>query len=167
MGTKVTSPKLTFVTFEPRNGVFVAYMPVQGLISIERDPAYILRKAAKLYECSVVTMRLLVAEIHAFRKNHTPTPARKIWQLGNAIFGLRKELEGLSLQMDGFYDHLGRDLGVKRKWLEKVIILRRYLPDEKLIPESLNWGRCEKGTRKVAERLRDGHLIDKTMRTNQ
>jgi len=65
-------------------------------------------------------------------------------------------LAELSLEIDDVYKHLVRDLGAKRKWLEKAIIFRRYLPTQDLIPQSLNWGRCEKGTRRVAERLRDG-----------
>ena len=159
MGKKVTSKKLTFVSFEPRNGSFTGFLPMEGLISMEKDPDLVLRKAATLYERSIIAMRALVAEIHRFRANHTLTPARTIWQLGNAIFELRAGLERLHLQVDGFYDHLVRDLDVKRKWLEKVIIFRRYLPKEDLIPESLNWGRCEKGTKRVAEKLLKGDAV--------
>lgn len=134
----------------------MAFLSIDGIISMESDPSSVLQNAADSYSRSIRTMRLLLAEIQAFRKNHTPTPARKIWQLGDTMFGLRDNLEHISLQIDGFYDHLVRDLGVKRKWLEKVVILRRYLVKEELIPSSLNWGRCEKGTRKVAERLLKG-----------
>jgi hypothetical protein len=101
-------------------------------------------------------MRIFIKEIQALRNNRKLLPAFKIWQLGNAIFELQHNLNKLFLQLDGLYDHLVRDLGVKRKWLEKVIIFRRYLPDENAIPQSLNWGRCEKGTRLVAEKLRKG-----------
>ena len=155
----MTSNKLTFVSFEPRNGSFVALLPLEGLITVGGDPAVLLQNVAKVYARYVTDMRLLIAEIQAFRTTHTPTPARKVWELGNAIFALREELEQLSLEMDSFYDHLVRDLGVKRKWLEKVIIFRRHLPDEELIPKPLNWGRCEKGTRNVAKRLRDGYKV--------
>lgn len=164
MGQKVTLKKLAFVSFQPKEGGFMAFVSMEGLILMERDPALVLREAAKVYEHSIiVAMRPLIAEIHSLRRNRIPTPARKMWRLGNAIFELVGQLEQLSLQLDGFYDHLTRDLGVKRKWLEKVIILRRYLPEEELIPESLNWGRCEKGTRKVAEGLRAGRLMDKAV----
>ncbi len=153
------SPKrLTFVAFEPRNDTFVAFMPMEALVSTSEDPASMVRQAAKLYEDSIRAMRTSIDQIQRNRTSHTPTPARKIWELGNVIFGLCEELDRLSLQIDGLYEHLTRDLAVKRKWLEKVIILRRYLPDVSAIPESLSWGRCEKGTRKIAERLRDGHM---------
>jgi len=152
----VTSEKLVFVAFEPENGQFVALLSIEGLLSSDRDPEAVLRKAAKLYERSTLRMKSLVAEIQAYRAERKLVPARKIWHLGDAIFELTSQLRELSLEIDRLYDHLVRDLDAKRKWLEKVIIFRRCLPDKELIPESLNWGRCEKGTRRVAERLRDG-----------
>ena len=152
----MTGSKLAFVSFQPGNSGFTAFMSMEELISSERDPEPELRKAIEVYECSITRMRCLVTEIQGLRANHKLLPARKVWQLGDAIFGLRNDLEKLSIQMNGLYNHLVRDLGVKRKWLEKVIIFRRYLPEEDVIPESLNWGRCEKGTRRVAERLRKG-----------
>jgi len=156
MGEEMTSDKLAFVAFEPTNGQFVAFLSIEGLFSSDRDPEAVLGKAAEVYERSTTRMKTLVEEIQASRADRKRVPARKIWDLGDAIFELKGELEKLSLQIDRLYDHLARDLGAKRKWLEKVIIFRRYLPDETLIPESLNWGRCEKGTRKAAERLRNG-----------
>lgn len=152
----MTSDKLAFVAFEPKNGQFVALLSIEGLLSSDRDPEAVLRKAAKVYERSTLRMKSLVAEIQAYRAERKLVPARKIWHLGDAIFELTSQLQELSLEIDRLYAHLVRDLDAKRKWLEKVIIFRRYLPDKELIPESLNWGRCEKGTRRVAERLRDG-----------
>jgi len=152
----VTADKLAFVAFEPRGGQIVALVSIEGLFSSDSDPETVLRKAAEVYERSITRMKSLVEEIQASRADRKVVPARKIWKLGDAIFDLTGQLEELSLQIDRLYDHLVRDLGAKRKWLEKVIIFRRYLPDKELIPSSLNWGRCEKGTRRVAERLRDG-----------
>jgi len=131
---------------------------MEELISSDNDPELTLRKAAKVYEHSIARMRNIVKEIQNFRDNRKLLPARKVWQLGDSIFELQNNLNTLSLQLDGLYDHLVRDLGVKRKWLEKVIIFRRYLPDENAIPQSLNWGHCEKGTRRVAEKLRRAYF---------
>jgi len=150
----VTGEKLVFVSFEPSNGHFTAFLPMEELISGDNDPEPTLRKAAEVYEHSIIKMRNLVKEIQDFRDNRKLLPARKVWQLGDAVFELQDNLNRLSLQLDGLYDHLVRDLGVKRKWLEKVIIFRRYLPDENAIPQSLNWGRCKNGTRRAAEKLR-------------
>ena len=154
----MTVEKLAFVSFEPSDRQFRAFLPMEELFSSNNDPESTLRKAAEVYEHSIVKMRNLVKEIQDFRDNRKLLPARKVWQLGDAIFELQHDLNNLSLQLDGLYDHLVRDLGVKRKWLEKVIIFRRYLPDENAVPQSLNWGRCEKGTRRAAENLkRDYH----------
>lgn len=156
MGKEVISSKLAFISFEPQGGHFVAFLAMEAIISSERDPALILSKATKLYERSITRMRSMIAEIQITRANHKKVSARKIWQLGDTIFKLKDDLEGLSLQLDNVYAHLSRDLRVKRKWLEKVVIFRRYLPSKEFVPKSLNWGRCEKGTRRVAEKLRKG-----------
>lgn len=148
--------KLPFVSFEPINESFRAYLSMEEFILSDKDPELTIRKAVKIYENSIIEMRTFIKEIQGFRINRKRLPALKIWQLGNAIFELQFNLNKLFLQLDGLYDHLVRDLDVKRKWLEKVIIFRRYLPNENAIPQSLNWGRCEKGTRRIAEKLRKG-----------
>ena len=148
--------KLSFVSFEPINKSFRAYLSMEEFILGKNDSELTIRKAVKVYENSLTEMRNFIKEIQNFRNDRKPLPAIKIWQLGNTIFELQGNLNKLSLQLDGLYNHLVRDLGVKRKWLANVIIFRRYLPDENAIPQSLNWGRCEKGTRRVAEKLRKG-----------
>ncbi len=144
------------MSFEPANGKFRGFLTMESVIASERNPEPILHRATKVYERAIARLRSLLVEIRASRANRKPIAARKIWQVGHTIFQLRDELGKLSLELDGVYNHLIRDLGVKRQWLEKAIILRRYLPQQTLIPTSLNWGRCEKGTRRVAERLRRG-----------
>ena len=83
-------------------------------------------------------------------------PARDVWKVGDVVFKLTEDLRSLALEVDDLYAHLTRDIGVKRKWLEKAIILRRYVPDRKAIPAQLNWGRIEKGTKRSAERIAQG-----------
>jgi len=152
----MTSQEPVFVTVEPSDSRFRAFVSIESLMSMEGDPEPVLQKAAELYENALMNMRPLIVDIEAHRAHHKPIPARMIWKLGDTVFQLRSQLEALSLQLNDVYAHLVRDLDVKRKWLEKVIILRRYLPTEDLIPQHLNWGRLEKGTRRLAERLRDG-----------
>jgi len=148
--------KRAFISFELVDKRFRAYLSMKEFILSDKDPELTIRKATKIYENSIIEMRTFIKEIQNFRNSRKLLPAYKVWQLGNAIFELQGNLSKLYLQLDGLYNHLVRDLGVKRKWLEKVIIFRRYLPDENAIPQSLNWGRCEKGTRRVAEKLRKG-----------
>ena len=156
----MSSEKLAFVSFKPQDGNFVGLLSMDSVISEEIDLEVALGNAAKIYERSIIKMGSILGEIRDGRANHKPIPARKIWQIGQLIFQLRSQLERLSLQLDGLYNHLVRDLGVKRKWLEKVIILRRYIPDKEMIPKPLNWGRCEKGTRRIALKLTKGLPLD-------
>lgn len=156
MGKEVISEEIAFISFEPQDGHFIAFLAMEAFINGKKDPELILRNATKVYERSIIRMRAIIAEIQAARANHRSIPARKIWQLGDTIFKLKEDLEKLSVQLDNVYAHLVRDLKVKRKWLEKVVIFRRYLPSKEFIPKSLNWGCCEKGTRRVAEKLRKG-----------
>lgn len=152
----MSQKELHFVSFEMVGTQFRASFAMETFVTTGVDPEALLRKSANVYEKSVCSMCRIVNEIKAMRKNRQLTPARKIWELGDEIFRLTKKLAALSLQVDGLYNHLVRDLEVKRKWLEKVVIFRRYLPNKNLIPKSLNWGQCEKGTRKVAEKLLGG-----------
>lgn len=126
------------------------------VLNIETNPEVLTRKAAITYARAIRRMRKLMSRINTARAARKPIPARAVWEVGNMVFSLRDDLEKLSLQLNGVYSHLTRDIGVKRQWLEKAIILRRYLPNKILIPDNLNWGQCEKGTRRVAERLRRG-----------
>jgi hypothetical protein len=73
------------------------------------------------------------------------------------VFKLRDDLAELRVQLDDLYAHLTRDVGPKRKWLEKAVILRRYVNAEDIIPPSLNWGRCKDGTKRIAEQLTADH----------
>lgn len=146
----------TFVSFKKNNEKYDAFIAINGFFSSNDDLELLLSKASALYGSYISKMRALIGIITEFRASRRPLPARKIWQLGDLIFKLVNELNGLSLQIDGIYDHLERDLNAKRKWLEKVVIFRRYIPEERMIPEHLNWGKCEKGTRRVAELIQEG-----------
>jgi len=154
----VKANNFSFISIEPKNGNFVASMSMEGFIDNEVDPEVLTRNAINIYEKYIKRMRNFIGGIQDDRKKRKPIFARKIWQLGNAIFKMTEELENLSLYLDNLYYHLTRDLGVKRKWLEKVVIFRRYILEVSLIPKSLNWGRCEKGTRNIAEKISKGSI---------
>jgi len=143
----------SFISFEPKEGKFSAFLPMETAIEREGNLESELSKLTKIYEDSIDEMRFILKKIQEARINKKPVPAYLIWRLGNKIFLLTNKLESLSFQLDGLYNHLVRDLGVKRKWLEKVIIFRRYVPNENIIPRLINWGVFEKGTRRKAEQL--------------
>ena len=148
--------ELAFISFQRDLGKYVAYVPVQQFLSHEGDAEAEMKKASVVYEHAVLRMQSVLSEIADYRHRRVVLPATKMWELGDNIFKLVEDLKALSFQIDGIYEHLVRDLNVKRKWLEKVIIFRRHIPDEHLIPRSLGWGVCEKGTRRKAERISQG-----------
>jgi len=148
--------KLIFVSFKNDNDKYNSYIDVDSFLSTGDDIELIMKKAASIYNNMIIKMKNKISEIDEYRRKRCPLPTRKIWELGDIIFKLVEDLNELNLQIDAIYNHLERDLNVKRKWLEKVIILRRYVPDKSMIPEYLNWGKCEKGTRRVAEQIKNG-----------
>lgn len=148
-----------YVSFEPRGMHFIAFVPIDAVESQERDLEVLLRDAEVRYRDHLSAMRCQVGKIAERRKRRLPVLARTMWALGDQAFQLVRSLSSVGLELDGLYDHLSRDLGVKRKWLEKVIIFRRYIAAVDFIPESLSWGKCERGTRGVAERIMRGESI--------
>jgi hypothetical protein len=148
--------KLIFISFKNDNDKYNSFIDVDSFLSTEDDIELITKKAASIYSNLIIKMKDKINEIETYRRKRCPLPTRKIWELGDIIFKLVEDLNELNLQIDGIYNHLERDLNVKRKWLEKVIILRRYVPEETMIPEYLNWSKCEKGTRRVAEQIKNG-----------
>jgi len=156
VGEEVTIGRLGFVSFEPANGAFRAFLSIHAALDGDSDPEDLAREAGAVYERLVGQMRSAVEQIDVLRRTHTPIPARKVWQLGDLVFRLTGELAERGLELDGVYEHLTRDLGVKRKWLEKVIILRRYIDNVSVIPKSMNWGQFDKGTGRTARALRNG-----------
>lgn len=145
---------LQFVSFNPSNGSFNGFLSIGVAFEVEDDPQILIKKAVGVYEKYIRKMRLMVEDLNEARLKHIPVPASKIWVFGNNIFMLKNELEYLGLQVDGLYEHLSRDLSVKRKWLEKVVILRRYIPSKNIIPRASKWGAFEKGTAKKARALK-------------
>ena len=145
--------KLAFVSFEFRDGRIRPFLSMEGLSRLRGDPEQVLSKAAKAYESRVRTMRALRTRIEDARRSGQLVRARLVWRLGDAVYKLKEDLAHLSLELDGLYDHLQVALGVKPKWLQKVLSFRRHVPDEKLIPLSLSWGQCSRAPRRTAEQL--------------
>lgn len=156
MGQEIATKKLSFVSFELKNNTYVGSLSLDAAMIEHGNLETVLQRATKVYSHSIYKMSTLIEQIAEMRNHRKRVPARKIWELGDHIFKLKKDLERLSLQLDGLYAHLVRDLQVKKKWLEKVVIFRRYIHKKTLIPKSLNWGRCEKGTKRVAVALQKG-----------
>jgi hypothetical protein len=153
VGRAVTRVALTFVTFEPCVDGFLASVEMELALVLNRDIESLLADAAGVYAKSVTGMRSQLAQIEQTRHQRTAVLARSIWDVGDSVFKLTGRLARLSLQLNGLYLHLMRDLGVRRMWLEKVIMFRRHVPKRSLVPPNLPWGRCSRTPRRAAELL--------------
>lgn len=160
MGSKVMRAEPSFVSIKPSSGGFRAYLAIEKALESGEKADELATRAADIYDKSIKEMILLVRTINACRESRKPVSSRIIWRLGDMVFSLRADLAEFGLQLDGVYEHLTRDLNVKTKWLEKVIILRRNIAEEESIPESLNWGRLEKGTSRKSKLIAVGKPID-------
>lgn len=147
---------LTFVAFEPRVDGFIAAAPLEQLDNLGARPEAVLQAASAVYGRAVAEMRAQLSAMAELKAQRQPITAQKCWELGDAILALVGRLTDMSLEVDGLYDHLTRDLGMKSKRLRTAITFRRHLPDKELIPASLRWSHCERGARKVAENLSRG-----------
>ena len=148
--------QLTFISFEPSKQGIRASLSMQGIINIDGDIESAINQAIEIYKAALSEMKNLLLKREELQKVRRRVPARLIWQIGDAIFNLNDDLSKIDLQIDNTYHHLVRDLGVKRKWLEKVVIFRRYIEQIEIIPETATWGSFEKGTRKKVQLLMQG-----------
>jgi len=103
MGKAVRPNPLSFVSFKPRGCSFQGFLSIEAVAAGEQDLETTLRKATRVYELTIKRMRCMLAEIEHARANHQPVRARKMWDIGHAVFELRDKLQSLSLELDGVY----------------------------------------------------------------
>ena len=142
------------VALQPRGESFVASIPLTQLELLGDRPDERLQVACDAYGRTVATIREVLADIEQLKSKRTPIPARKMWELGNAVVNLGAELDDNSMEMEGLNDHLVRDLGINAKRMGTIVTFRRHLPEQEMIPETLGWSQCEKQARKVAQELK-------------
>ncbi|MDE2780278.1 MAG: hypothetical protein OXI91_11470 [Chloroflexota bacterium] len=142
------------IALEARGEGFIASVPLAQLERLGERPEECLQIACNAYRRAVEAMRDVQADIEQLKSKRTPIPARKMWELGDAVVNLCSELEEGSMELDSLNDHLVRDLGINAKRMGTIVTFRRHLPDKELIPETLGWSQCEKQARKVAEELK-------------
>lgn len=147
------SRPLLSITFKRVGSNFTGLIPIGSFLSAEEDLHKKLQSASSVYGDALTDMRATLAGIQQLGKRRAHAPARLVWRLGNSVFSLKRHLAQLSFEVDGLYDHICRDLEINRKWLEKVVILRRYVGRENLLPTSLTWGQIDKGTRRKLQAM--------------
>ena len=126
---------------------------------MDGDSELLLKRAGSQYSESIRLMRGQLEQMKEIKRGRKVIPARRMWEFGDSVFSLVKAMERMSFHVNGLYDHLTRDLEVKRMWLQKVVIFRRYLPNQKSIPVSIPWGRCSASPRKIAKAILQGKKL--------
>jgi hypothetical protein len=62
-GKEMNNSKLLFVSFEPINKSFRAYLSMEEFILSDKDPELTIRKAVKIYENSIIEMRIFIKKL--------------------------------------------------------------------------------------------------------
>jgi len=140
-----------FISFSKTESGYLGAIDMDAIGQVDNFDRLV-AKAEKKYSYYVSKMTQLLIKIEEKKKSKVLLPASYVWELGNLIFNLRDDLAKLSLEIDNLYFHICRDLNINRKRLEKMIILRRYVPNKQLL-KGLNWGLFEKGTKKKVQEI--------------
>lgn len=140
-----------FVSFKKVDKQYVAFASLEALANPNIEK--LLTEISSIYTLSIMSMIKTVKTLQIEKKKNCTMEAATVWDLGNIIFTLIDDLHNFGFEIDNLYDHLTQELDIKRKWLVKVIILRRYLPYKLPILSNHTWSYFEKGTRKKAEAI--------------
>ena len=146
------------VSFAPEGQKFIAHFPLESLSLIGKHPEKVGEKMSSKYESAVRIMGKELKKMEDMKKKREIISARMMWRFGGKIFSLVDDMEKSSFYVNGLYDHLTRDLGVKKMWLEKVVMFRRHIPNQKFIPPSISWSKCYHSPRIAAKRILDGNI---------
>lgn len=144
-----------FISFFPTEIGFSSSFFLGDFIFEHEDIDAISYELAKIYEDGIKNLKELLNIRKEMLLKKQRIPAVFIWDIGDQIFRINNQINSTGFQIDDYYSHLERDLGISRKWLEKVIILRRYINDKNTLPQGLSWGYFEKGTKHKAIKLKE------------
>lgn len=132
---------------------FLASVPLQDLLLVRNKKTSLdlaTRKAASHYERLVDTCVLIIDRIRRQQPVFNLVDAKEMWMLGDAIHWFAGVLKKTGFCLDGLYEHLGRDLGISRSLIEKVIIFRTYLQNPRVIPDDVRWKEVRDAPRRAA-----------------
>lgn len=111
------------------------------------------KKAADQYQELVDNCRSIIDRIQKQKKILNRVSVKEMWRLGDAIHNFAGLLRKVGFCLDGLYEHLSRDLDIRRSLIEKVIIFRSYLKNPGLIPDNILWKEVWQAPRRVAVSL--------------
>ncbi len=128
------------IMFQEYNKKIIASISLDELEKTPENINQLLREATEIYLRHIKEMKEIISISKKLRLQKKEVPAYLMWNFGDKIFKLIKNLEENNFEFQSLYECLNRDLGVSNKTLERVVSFRRYLFDSKRIPPELNWG---------------------------
>ncbi len=151
MGQDAVSVSVKFI---PRTSRFAAAIRVDGQVGWPRFLDHVPKDLAEVYAMRIRNMRLILEANERRKRRGEPVLARSIWGLGNRIFLLRRDVElRFWMEIEDLYGHLERDLGLSRQTLSRIVTLRRYVPQMKMIPPGLTWSAISSSPKRFGEGL--------------
>lgn len=141
------------ITFQESNEKIIASISLNEVEKIPENMTELLREATEIYLGYIKEMKGIIATNKKLRSQKKEVPAYLMWNFGDKIFELIKNLEEKNFEFQNLYECLNRDLGVSNKTLERVVSFRRYLVDSKSIPSELNWGDLKGAPKKYLNRF--------------
>ncbi len=147
-----------FVSFLMVDGECIAAVPLdyiqEGIITKGTD----LKGIARIYKKKIIELNKMLKIIELNKSQKIALSSLLMWDFGDKILSLVDSINSKNFEIDNLYEHLIRDLGRKRMWLEKVIIFRRNLPNRQLIPHDLKWSVCRDAPKKSAKLILKGEI---------
>lgn len=147
----------SFISFEPSGLKFDGFLSITA-INDKVNTEKLASNASRIYQKGIQLLKLILNKINIDKIENKSAHAKYMWQFGDTVYKIKNHLGVLGLEVDDMYAHITRDVVVKKRWLQKVIIFRRYISDGSIIPKNSRWTYFEENTKKKAISLSENHI---------
>lgn len=143
------SQELLGIQFTWTGTAYKASVGLRDFANIQGDPAESLGSAAETYLDAVSRIIEWREDTEKARKDGVKLSARRAWDLGDLIFGLRERLADQGFAVVDLYQHLSEHTGIPY-WSHRFTTFRSYIPLRRYIPAGLGWSRVKRRARAEA-----------------
>lgn len=141
--------ELLGIRFDWTGTAYRASVGLSDLSRVQGDPAERLKAAAATYQDSVSRISEWRKETTRAKSYGESLTARRAWDLGDLIIGLRSNIADQGFAIVDLYRHLSEHTGIPY-WSHRFATFRTYIPQRTLIPADLGWNRVGKRARAEA-----------------
>lgn len=117
--------------------VWVGKLPLQAMGGAATKRAldkFVLRYRRLIKECQTVVKRIEREK----QKDERANPVR-YWELGDCLLSFLKDVEKTPFFLNGFYEHLTRDLGLGAKLFQRCLRFRQVVTNRQDIDPNRTW----------------------------